>query len=49
MKMTVILIVVGTLGTVSEGLEKKLDKQEIIRRIETILTTALFKPGRIIR
>ena len=36
MKVTVIPMMVRALGTVSQKLEKRLEKQEIRRRIETI-------------
>ena len=42
MKVTVIPIIVRALGIVPKGLEKRLGKQEIKGRIETILTTALL-------
>ena len=41
MKVTVIPIVVGTLGTVSKNMEKRLDEWEIRRRIKTIQTTKI--------
>ena len=39
MKVTVIPIVVGALGTVSKGLEKRLKELEISGRIETAENT----------
>ena len=48
-KVTVIPIVVGSLGTVSKNLEKRLNEREIRGRIETIKTTALLKSARILR
>ena len=41
MKMTVLLIIVGVLGTVPISFGKRLEKLEIRGRIETIKTTAL--------
>ena len=50
MKMTEIPIkVIGALGTVLKGLEKRLDELEIRGRIETIQTTELLKSARIPR
>ena len=46
MKVTVILIVIGTLGTVTKGLVKGLEDLEIR---ETIQTTALLRSARILR
>ena len=43
MWVTLIAIVVGALGTVLKGLEKRLEELEISGRIETIQTTALIK------
>ena len=43
MKVTVIPIVIGALGTVSKGLERGLEKLEIRRRSETIQTTTLLE------
>ena len=49
MKETVIPIVVGTLGTVHKGLEKRVGRLETRSRIDTIQTIALLKSGRIFR
>ena len=49
LKMTEIKIVFGALGTLPKGLEKRLGKLEIRRRIEIIQTTALFISARIVR
>ena len=49
MKMMGILVVIGTLGIVSKGLEKKLPKLETRGRIKTIQTIALLKSARILR
>ena len=42
MKVKVVPIVIGALGTIPKALEKSLDKLEIRGRIETIQTTALL-------
>ena len=49
MKMTVIPIVVGALGTVPKGMEKRLGELEIRGRIEAIQTTAVLKSAKILR
>ena len=49
MKVTIVRIVIGALGTVTKGLLKGLDDLEIGRRVETIQTTALLKTARILR
>ena len=49
MRVTVIPNVIGTLGTVCKGLERKLKESEIGGRIETIQTTALLGSVRILR
>ena len=41
MKMIMIPVVVGVLGTVTKDLEKRLEGVEIARKIETIHTTTL--------
>ena len=43
MKVTVIPIIVGALGTLPKCLEKELAKMEIRRRIKTLQTTALLR------
>ena len=42
MKVTVIPIVIGALGTVSKGLVQELEALEITGRVETTQTTALL-------
>ena len=42
-KVTVILVVIGALGTVTKGLVKGLEDLEISGRVETIQTTESFK------
>ena len=43
MKKTVILIVIGWLGTITKGLVKTLEDLEIRGLMETILTTVLLR------
>ena len=43
MKMTIIPIVIGALGTVTKGLVQRLDDLEIRRRVENIQTTTLLR------
>ena len=47
--VTVILIVIGALGTVTKGLLKGLEDLEIRGQVETILTTVLLRSTRILR
>ena len=49
MKVTIILIVIGTLCTVTKVLVQGLDDLEIIGRVETVQTTALLRSARILR
>ena len=49
MKVTIIPIVIGSLGTVTKGLLQGLEDLEIRGRVETIQTTALLTPARILR
>ena len=49
MKVTIVPIVIGTLGTVTKGLLKGLEDLEIGGRVETIQTTALLRTARILR
>ena len=49
MRVKMIPIVVGALGTVPINLEKRLEELEIRGRIETIQTTALLQSARIPR
>ena len=49
MRVAVIPIVVGGLGTVPKGLERGLRLLEIVERIETIQTIALLKSAWILR
>ena len=46
---TIIPVVIGAFGTVTNGLLKGLEDLEVGRRVETIQTTALLRRGRILR
>ena len=49
MNVTIIPIVIGALGTVTERLIKGLEDFEIRGRVETIQTTTLLRSARILR
>ena len=49
MKVTIVPIVIGALGTVTKGLLKGLDHLEVGGWVETIQTTALLRTARILR
>ena len=49
MKVTIILIVIGALGTVTKGLLRGLEELEVGGRVETIQTTILLRTARILR
>ena len=49
MKVTIVPIVNGALGTITKGLLKGLEDLEVGRRVETIQTTALLRTARILR
>ena len=49
MKVTIVPIVIGALGTITKGLLKGLEDLEIGGRTETIQTTALLRTARILR
>ena len=49
MKVMVIPIVIGVLGTVTKELVKGLEELEIRKQVETIQTTALLRLARILR
>ena len=49
MQVTIIPIVIGTFGTVTKGLLKRLEGLEFGGRVETIQTTALLRTARILR
>ena len=49
MKVTIVPIVIGALGTITKGLLKGLEDLEIGGRVETIQTTALLRTARILK
>ena len=49
MKVTMIPIIIGALGTVTIGMVERLDDLEIRERVETIQTTALLRSVRILK
>ena len=49
MKVTIVPIVIRTLGIVTKGLLKGLEDLEVSGRVETIQTTALLRTARILR
>ena len=49
MKVTIILIVIGTFGTVTKRLLKGLEDLEVGGQVETIQTTALLRMARILK
>ena len=49
LKVTIIPIVIGALGTVPKGLVQGLEDLEITGRVETVQTTALLRSARILR
>ena len=49
MKVTIVPIVIGALGTITKGLLKVLEDLEVGGRVETIQTTALLRTARILR
>ena len=49
MKVTIVPIVIGALGTITKGLLKGLEDLEVGRRVETIQTTSLLWTARILR
>ena len=48
MKVTVVPIVIGALGTITEGLLKGLEDLEVGEQVETTQTTALLRTARIL-
>ena len=48
MKVTIVPIVVGALGTVTKGLSKGQEDLEVSGRVETIQMTALLRTARIL-
>ena len=49
MKVTIVPIVIGALGTVTKGLLKGLEELEVGGQVQTIQTTALLRTARILR
>ena len=49
MKVTIVPIVIGALGTITKGLLKGLEDLEVSGRVETNQTTALLRTTRILR
>ena len=49
MKVTIVPIVIGVLGTITKGLLKGLEDLKIGERVETIQTAALLRTARILR
>ena len=49
MKLRIVPIVIGALGTVSKGLLKGMEDLAVSGRVETIQTTALLRTSRILR
>ena len=48
-KLTIVPIVIGVLGTITKGLLKGLEDLEVGGRVEIIQTTALLRTARILR
>ena len=49
MKVTIVPILIGALGTITKGLLKDLEDLEVGGRVEAIQTTALLRTARILR
>ena len=49
MKVMIVPVVVGALGTITKGLLKGLEDLEVGGRVETIQMTALLRTARILR
>ena len=49
MKVTIVPILIGALGTITKGLLEGLEDLEIGGRVETMQTTALLRTARILR
>ena len=49
MKVTIVPIVIGALGTITKGLLKGLEDMEVGGRVETIQKAALRRTARILR
>ena len=48
MKVTIVLIVIGALGTITKGLLKGQEDLEVGGRVETVQMTALLRTDRIL-
>ena len=48
MKVSIVSIVIGALGTITKGLLKGLEDLEVGGRVETIQTTALLRTARVL-
>ena len=49
MKVTIIPIVIGALGTVTKGLVQGAEDLEVTERVKTVQTTALLRSTKILR
>ena len=49
MKVTIVPIVIGALGTITKGLLKGQEDLKVGGRVETIQTTALLRTARMLR
>ena len=49
MKITIVPILIGALGTITKGLFKGLEDLDVGGRVETNQTTALLRTARILR
>ncbi len=49
MKVTIVPIVIGALGTITKGLLKGLEDLEVGGRMETIQATSLLRTARLLR
>ena len=49
MKVTIVSILIGALGTITKGLLKGPEDLEVGKRVETIQTTAMLRTARILR
>ena len=49
MKVTIVSIVIGALGTITKGWLKGVEDLKIGRRVETVQTTALLRTAKILR
>ena len=49
MKVTIVPIVIGALGTITKGLLKGLEDLEVVERVDTTQMTALLRTARILK